>query len=81
MRIGKKLKTCPTPLTKELHGQQPNSKRKTVLEKIKTFFGRVRGQHSNKETIIVESCAWRCLICGQIFLDEAIAKEHKEKHL
>jgi ribosomal protein S27E len=52
-----------------------------MIETIRTFFGRVRGQHSNKETIIVESCAWRCLICGQIFLDETIAKEHKEKHI
>jgi hypothetical protein len=52
-----------------------------VLEKIKTFFGRVRGQHGNKETIIVEGFAWRCRICGQIFLNETIAKEHKEKHI
>jgi hypothetical protein len=52
-----------------------------MLEAIRTFFGRVRGLHGNKETIIVESVAWRCRICGEVFLDQSLANEHKEKHL
>jgi hypothetical protein len=52
-----------------------------IIEMIRTFFGRVRGLHGNKETIIVESVAWRCRICGEVFLDESLANEHKGKHL
>lgn len=51
-----------------------------MIEKIKTFFGRIRGLHGSKETIIVESVAWRCRICNEVFLDESLANKHKEKH-
>jgi hypothetical protein len=30
-----------------------------MIEAIKTFFGRVRGQHADKQTVVVEGQLWR----------------------
>jgi hypothetical protein len=40
-----------------------------MLEKIRTFFGRVRGQHAEKQTIVVEGDLWRCTECKMLFLN------------
>jgi hypothetical protein len=47
-----------------------------MLEKIRTFFGRVMGLHEKKRTIVVEGTLWKCTKCGLIFLN----KEEGEKH-
>lgn len=47
-----------------------------VIEKIRTFFGKVRGQHENKRTVVVESVAWYCAKCKQVWLDRDEAYFH-----
>jgi len=47
------------------------------VELIRTFFGKTRGQHENKRTVVTESVAWRCTNCGQIFLKKFEASEHE----
>ena len=48
-----------------------------MLEKIRTFFGRVRGQHREKETVVVEGQMWRCTKCYLIFLTEKEGEKHE----
>ena len=48
-----------------------------MLEKIRTFFGRVRGQHANKQTIVVEGELWRCTKCKMIFLNKQAGEKHE----
>jgi rubrerythrin len=48
-----------------------------MLEAIRTFFGRVRGQHREKETVVVEGQLWRCTKCGLIFLNRVAGEKHE----
>jgi hypothetical protein len=50
-----------------------------MIDKIRTLFGRIRGGHGSKQTIMTEACAWRCRKCSTIFLDEEEAKQHSCK--
>lgn len=52
-----------------------------MLEAIRTFIGKVRGQHEKKKTIVVEGSLWRCTKCGLIFLTYSAGEQHncKEK--
>jgi hypothetical protein len=47
-----------------------------MIETIRTFFGKVRGQHQEKKTVVIEGQLWRCTKCHFIFL----TKEEGEKH-
>ena len=47
-----------------------------MLEAIRTFWGKVRGQHEQKRTIVVEGQLWRCTKCKMIF----VSKEGGESH-
>ena len=47
-----------------------------MLEKIRTFFGKVRGQHEEKRTIVVEGSLWRCTRCNLIFLNPVAGEQH-----
>jgi len=47
-----------------------------MIETIRTFFGKLRGQHQNKETVIVEGKLWRCTDCKTLFMTEHAAKDH-----
>lgn len=47
-----------------------------MLEAIRTFFGRVRGQHREKETVIVEGQLWRCTKCHLIFTTKSAGEQH-----
>ena len=60
-----------------VNGLKPNSRRRTMLEKIKTFFGRVRGQHAEKRTIVVEGELYRCTKCKMIFLNRVAGEQHE----
>ena len=48
-----------------------------MLEAIRTFFGRVRGQHTEKETVVVEGQLWRCTKCKLIFITKSAGEQHK----
>ena len=48
-----------------------------MLEKIRTFFGRVRGQHREKETVVVEGQLWRCTQCKMIFITKTAGEQHQ----
>jgi hypothetical protein len=48
-----------------------------MLEMIRTFFGRVRGQHREKETVVVEGQLWRCTQCQMIFLNKTAGEQHQ----
>jgi hypothetical protein len=47
-----------------------------MLEAIRTFFGRVRGQHREKETVVVEGQLWRCTKCELIFITKSAGEQH-----
>lgn len=47
-----------------------------MLEMIKTFFGKVRGQHQEKRTIVVEGELWLCTECKMIFLSKQAGEQH-----
>ena len=47
-----------------------------MLEAIRTFFGRVRGQHREKETVVVEGQLWRCTECKMLFLNKVVGGQH-----
>lgn len=48
-----------------------------MLEKIRTFFGKVRGQHQEKRTVVVEGELYRCTACNLIFLNRVAGEQHK----
>jgi hypothetical protein len=50
-----------------------------VIEQIKTFFGRTKGLHHDKQTVVVESAAWRCTLCGKVFLTRQAGEVHGSK--
>jgi hypothetical protein len=47
-----------------------------MLEKIRTFFGKVRGLHGERKVIVQQGSAWVCTRCRMVFL----TKEAGEKH-
>jgi hypothetical protein len=47
-----------------------------MIEAIKTFFGKLRGQHGAKRTVIEEGLLYRCTKCHLIFTTKSAANEH-----
>ena len=47
-----------------------------MLEAIRTFFGRVRGLHGERSTVVEQGFVWRCTQCNLIFLTRTIAEKH-----
>lgn len=47
-----------------------------MLEAIRTFFGKVRGLHQEKRTIVVEGELYRCTKCKMIFLNRVAGEQH-----
>ena len=47
-----------------------------MIETIKTFFGKLRGQYGARRTVVEEGQLWRCTQCKMIFLNKRIADEH-----
>ena len=48
-----------------------------MIEMIRTFFGRIVGQHQAKRTVVVEGNAWRCTKCHLVFLTKEAASKHE----
>jgi len=47
-----------------------------MIEAIKTFFGKLRGQHGAKWAVIEEGLLYRCTKCHLIFTTKSAASEH-----
>ena len=47
-----------------------------MLERIRTFFGRLIGTHANKKTSVVVGTAWACTKCKLVFLTKRDGDKH-----
>jgi hypothetical protein len=47
-----------------------------MLERIRTFFGRLIGPHADKKTVVAMGSAWACTKCRLVF----ITKREGDKH-
>ena len=47
-----------------------------MLERIRTFFGRTKGIHQDKETIVSQGSAWYCTECRLVFITKAAGAQH-----
>ena len=47
-----------------------------MIEMIRTFFGKLRGQHGAKRTVVEEGNLWRCTDCKMVFVTATAAKSH-----
>ena len=47
-----------------------------MLEKIRTFFGREKGTHPSKTTIVEQGSAWYCTECRLVFVTKAAGDQH-----
>ena len=47
-----------------------------MLERIRTFFGREKGMHPNKATIVAQGSAWYCTECSLVFLTKRAGSQH-----
>jgi len=47
-----------------------------MLERIRTFFGKLTGTHADKKTVVVAGSAWVCTKCKLVF----ITKREGDKH-
>lgn len=47
-----------------------------MLEAIRTFFGRVRGLHGERKTIVEQGLVYRCTKCNLLFLTKSAGEQH-----
>jgi len=47
-----------------------------MIEIIRTFFGKLRGQRGTRQTVIEEGKLWRCTDCKTLFMTAHAAKDH-----
>lgn len=47
-----------------------------MLERIRTFFGRTKGIHQNKTTIVEQGSAWYCADCRLVFITKQAGDQH-----
>ena len=47
-----------------------------MLEAIRTFFGRVRGLHGDRQTIVEQGQLWRCTKCNLLFITKSSGEDH-----
>lgn len=48
-----------------------------MIEAIRTFFGRLRGVHSDRKVIVEEGRLWHCTKCRLLFVTKQEAEKHK----
>ena len=48
-----------------------------MLERIRTFFGRVMGLHEKKRTVVAVGTAWACTKCRLVFLTKREGDKHE----
>jgi len=47
-----------------------------MLERIRTFFGRTKGIHQDKTTVVAQGSAWYCTECKLVFLTKQAGDQH-----
>jgi hypothetical protein len=47
-----------------------------MIEAIRTFFGRTKGIHQDKTTVVAQGTAWYCTECRLVFLTKAAGDQH-----
>lgn len=50
-----------------------------MLEKIRTFFGRVRGLRGERKVVVQQGAAWVCTKCKMVFLTKEAGEKHECK--
>jgi len=48
-----------------------------MIQQIRTFFGRQRGESGKRRTEVKMGVAWICLLCGKVFTNKSLADIHK----
>ncbi len=48
-----------------------------MIEAIRTFFGKSRGEHGERRTVVQEGLVWRCSNCYLIFLTKSAGEQHE----
>jgi len=48
-----------------------------MIEAIRTFWGKLRGQHGERSTIVEQGFVYRCTKCQLIFLTRTAGEDHK----
>jgi hypothetical protein len=48
-----------------------------MLEAIKTFFGKLRGERGDRKTIVEQGLVYRCAKCQLIFLTRTAGEQHE----
>jgi hypothetical protein len=48
-----------------------------VLEAIRTFFGKLRGERGERRTVIEQGTLWRCTKCQLIFVTKTAGENHE----
>ena len=48
----------------------------TMLEVVRTFWGKVRGLRGERRTVVEEGQLWRCTECKLIFVSKSAGEEH-----
>ena len=48
-----------------------------MLERIRTFFGRTKGTHQDKTTVVAQGTAWYCTKCRLVFMTKEAGEQHK----
>ena len=47
-----------------------------MLERIRTFFGRTKGIHQDKTTVVAQGTAWYCTECRLVFVTKLAGDQH-----
>jgi len=47
-----------------------------MIEKIRTFFGRTKGIHQDKTTVVAQGSAWYCTECRLVFVTKQAGEQH-----
>ena len=48
-----------------------------MLEAIRTFWGKVRGEHGARKTIVEQGLVYRCTQCQLLFLTKSAGEQHQ----
>jgi hypothetical protein len=48
-----------------------------MLEAIRTFFGKLRGERGDRRTIVEQGFVYRCTKCQLIFLTKSAGEQHE----
>ena len=48
-----------------------------MLEMIRTFWGKVRGLHGERRTIVEQGLVYRCTKCQLIFITKTAGEQHE----